>query len=1081
MKTNRILFLFAVAAMLCSCAKELATPEVQGRGEGTLTLSVNLDENVRTALGEKDGTTYPLTWSEGDCLVLDGVASNALTAAYSGKKNADFSFAGDFKAPYNLVYGGVAGKADVVKFQQVQPYVAGTFAPFTAPMYGTGSSLDGIVMKPLAAAVRIPLTGEGKITKVIVEAVGGETLSGEFTLAKTGDALSGGMTAVQGGSATTSVDCGEGVALSGTEVSFFASIPAGNYAKGLKVYAINADKKAMVLTISNLTNAVAGKVYSLPAKAFAAGDTYVIATAEDMDVLPTLIDETGVGKTVILVNDIDMSGREWVSFGSGGTVTNPGNFTATLDGMGYTISGLKTPLFGNLAGIVKNLTLDVNLDYTNDSGATYKGSTYGFGAIAGYASDDTNYTKGKVTIDRVTVKGSVKVTRNVGNNYNVGGLVGANNGATLINCINEADITMNGTLTSGNLTIGGICGASQSTNPTFHSNVNKGDIAVNGAVNAGYVYGGGVVGSMSANTESTVQNLENYGTITVAKTCTVKAATYFGGVLGYYNVASNIKDWKNEGDIHFACNSKDNIGIYFGGVLGRINKAISKCENLTNRGKLYVEDGFAFGYCAIGGVISHIKATVACSNLVNEGDFEAKVRIKTTGSSFARMGGVVGHIEGIAGTVSLSNSTNSGNFTFNNAGGASTMVVGGIVGNAKANVFNATNNTNSGDITVNGTPASECNYSGCYARIETNANPTTVTITGTEGVATNSGRISLYDDGALSVKPCAGGIVGTIFGSSTNAMKFDITDCTNAGQIYRKVSNYTYNADDYKAETKYHQAGGVVGNIATYISGTMLNCTNTASVQFDKNPQTGKPLGNASQGAGYTGGIVGRISADNTYTVKCCRNTGDIPVIEGYAGGIAGYVWKGNIVGEKGNYTTNTGNVVYSGDPAIRPQTTSGGIVGGGSTLVQIKWCYNTGATAGNGAAAGIIGQINNIDALMTIQNCKSYAVNCCTSAWAKGGLIFATSKGQTSAAKVLTNMSHIAVGGQICYGATKVEDLITPTAENYNKYLYYNSTTAPADAQASMAAPEVLDVATLQETYDITLWDGTSTPAWEN
>ena len=1006
------LFLLAAAALVCSCAKELANESSESAGKTVV--CVGIDGSVKTSLGVKDGSAYPVLWSEGDALAIDGVLSAPLAASCDGKASAQFTFDGILTEPYNLLYCGKAGSPDVVVFPKKQSYVGATFAPFTAPMYGVGEG-GSVTMKHLNSVIRISLTGAetDTLSKIVIVTKDGKPISGEFTANKVSDKYDGTLTAPEKGSDVVIVDLAGETVLGSEAQDFFAVIPAGTYT-GFKIYVVNKDKKAMLLSTS-LATALAGKVYELPVKTFAAdANTFVIAEPSDMDVLTTLVSTTGVGKTALIVDDIDMSGRSWTSFGSGGTVTNPGNFSGTLDGLGHTISGLTTSLLGNLGGIVKNLTIEANIDF-NGNNTYYKGSTYGYGILAGYATNVSPYNHG-TCVENVTTKGSITISCEVNNNVNFGGILGCNNGGSILNCTNEATLTFKKSC-NGPLTMGGVVGTSQTSSsvvPAVVGCINRGKLIASGGSKASNVYIGGVMGNWANDKNTTFSGFENYGDIEI-------------------------------------------------------------------------NTGFAYSYSGIGGVIGHVKPTSTFNNFKNEGNMTFNTQIKSTGTSYARIGGVIGHVEATA-SFKANGFVNNGDLVFNSGKGCSTVLPGGLFGNIKSTTVAIATSVNNGDVIFNGSVSSNdgqiLQMGGIAARIETNGNTaTSVTVTGETGKATNTGKIALYDDTDLTYNPVAGGIVGCVVGNTNGGtVTLNMSNCSNEGVIDRKVSNYTADGN-YSASNHQHRAGGVIGYISSSVKCTVQNCSNSADIRFDKNNGSATPLSTASQEAGFCGGIVGNSSnttGDGPAMFKNCHNSGNITCIEGYCGGIGGYIWNATVTGEQGNYCTNTGNVVYRGNPAIRPQTTAGGIIGGGSTAVTLKWCYNTGSTAGNGSAAGLVGKVNNLNALMTIQNCKSFCFNCCTSTWAKAGLLCGYTSKQEDPAVLLTNVSHVAVGGTICYGISNISDAITPNPENYVNYLYYNKVTAPEAAQTSGAATAVLTPEQASGTYDITLWDGITPLAWE-
>ena len=97
--------LFIAAAVLFagfSCATD-ATEDLGVEVGGQTTLTISLEES-RTQLGEKVDGTYPLYWSEGDQLSVNGIASAALPASAEGNAAAEFTFDGVLSHPYNVLY-----------------------------------------------------------------------------------------------------------------------------------------------------------------------------------------------------------------------------------------------------------------------------------------------------------------------------------------------------------------------------------------------------------------------------------------------------------------------------------------------------------------------------------------------------------------------------------------------------------------------------------------------------------------------------------------------------------------------------------------------------------------------------------------------------------------------------------------------------------------------------------------------------------------------------------------------------------------------------------------------------------------
>ena len=124
-----VLFTLCAAAVLAGCKSELPEgPEVPG----AKTVKAILTE-TKSYLGDKDGTSYPNYWAEGDVINLNGTASSPLDASYNGKSEAEFTFA-SAAAPYKAVYPAscVTAYADGIAsilLPAEQTYVAGSYDP----------------------------------------------------------------------------------------------------------------------------------------------------------------------------------------------------------------------------------------------------------------------------------------------------------------------------------------------------------------------------------------------------------------------------------------------------------------------------------------------------------------------------------------------------------------------------------------------------------------------------------------------------------------------------------------------------------------------------------------------------------------------------------------------------------------------------------------------------------------------------------------------------------------------------------------------------------------------------------------
>ena len=99
------LLLAVVALFAYSCATD-TTGDVGIELDGQqTTIAISLEES-RTHIAGKEGETYPLYWSEGDKIAVNGIASAPLAAEAHGKSSATFAVEGSLEYPYSIVYPG---------------------------------------------------------------------------------------------------------------------------------------------------------------------------------------------------------------------------------------------------------------------------------------------------------------------------------------------------------------------------------------------------------------------------------------------------------------------------------------------------------------------------------------------------------------------------------------------------------------------------------------------------------------------------------------------------------------------------------------------------------------------------------------------------------------------------------------------------------------------------------------------------------------------------------------------------------------------------------------------------------------
>lgn len=854
MKTSFKLMTLAAALALVSCAKELPSGQNEYQGDlQKVTLNVSMPQSalVKTVMGDKNGTNYPVYWAEGDVVSLNGYLSNAVTSETAGSDMASFAveLPSDMQAPYNLLYPGQEGVADQVTFPAQQTFTAGTFATNTLPMYATANTLGaGFSLDYLGSVIRVPIKffTTTTIKAFELKSRGGEALSGTFTLGKDENGAFNGT--VQGtenstSSVTLTFAEGQNVYESETETFHFV-IPAGVYSEGIEMTLFDTDggyMKAYLFTEEG-DDVVAGKVYEYGERSYIPdGHVVYIYTPED---LVTLAKRT-TNAEVYLMNDIDMSEIEYNS--------DSFNFYGSFDGQGHSITGLTTSLFNNLEGSLKNLNVTANIVY-NEIGAnsqTNNNNPYGIGIIAHYAYSATEEGDLREYIDGVTVNGSITVgVETTQSNYNIGGLVGACNGIPMSNCVNNATVTLGETFSGATVRLGGIAGAVQTAKTANVTNcVNNGSVSVSTGTATECVVVAGIAAhvSQAVTFASCVNNGAISFTTPFAEGEKVVPNARVAGLVGYTTAGIKIPFGKNTGaitfntsvtnafvggvaalidnknaDISYSSNegevtvSGEFAGMWIGGVLGSTGKIVA--DYIKNSAPMTVKNAHITTSVWLAGCIGRLdkdedKSTHTITGMENTGNITMKEGITTNNqSSWQYIGGVLG--SGDSSNKILENCTNKANIDARPGSGIQIKVrMGGLAGIVNKNPKGS---RSEGDVSLRSSKGSN-EVGGLIGYLNTGTYEDltfigTVLTNGTSGTNYIGGLIGNVKEGDRTFKNCTvsgtahggnGGDTGAgLFCNATGKIsKATFIDCKIGTGSHRKAHANGNSAYDYKFET----------------------------------------------------------------------------------------------------------------------------------------------------------------------------------------------------------------------------------------------------------------------------------------
>lgn len=1062
-------FFIAAAVLFAgfSCATD-ATEDLGVEVGGQTTLTISLEES-RTQLGEKVDGTYPLYWSEGDQLSVNGIASAALPASAEGNAAAEFTFDGVLSHPYNVLYP--ASSTNEVTFPASQSFEEGTFSVGAVPMYGYAASEgESIQLHNLAGVLRLAVSGDKTLSNVVLEAEQGY-LAGTYTV----DCATGALTLVEGtGSKCVNFNIENGLALSSEATPLYIAVPAGTYGKvSVSLFAVSGEKMTLQFE-TNEKPVMAGMVREFGAFEYngVLGNEFII---DSVDALITFA--ANQSRNARVTANLDLTGVQW---------TPIEGFAHTFDGGNFEIKGLTAPLFGGTSGSFKNVKLvDVNIVETVNPTV---------GALARFVQAPG---ADPLTVDNCSVSGKVYVNvpdfvpaaAEVLTDAAVGSLIGYVGGVHITNCHSSAELDIHQVYSASTSLVvitcgGGIVGYVRNATDTPHTAsvqncTNTGAVKYTNAVEKLSISAriGGVIGAIHMNTLAT--GLTNRGDVTIKGPFGSTHTHNFGGIIG----------WATQ----MTCNNSKNYGTLSisGGYFGALNAAgiagyLNDCAGteLHNYGPVSVAEDVVVYQTVVGGAIGrHTGTTNIEFSIISNVSNNAPVTYLGSMSDDSATKGYF-HVGGAVGW-----SQNNDHDIVNNKEGVLTVKSNLI--NAEANAYNLSIGGGIGYQTQNGS-SNITNHAAMdlHCTVKTLESYTAydkvrLNIGGGIGYANanNDTMTAINNTGDIAVYAHAVGCL-RVGGSMSQTASGLVDNSENSGNITIKEGTTTVN-----------DIMMIGGNLGCVGATGAKNLTNSGNIIFEKGLSCGNQL-HLGGNVGWTnkvlttlrnsgditlqGGTVGALSSaanddkllnlggnvgwvDIKLTMNDMENSGDITIEDLLV------KWTMSVAGNVGRYNTDTGgsgtNLKNSGAIYIdENSSTPGGLYVGG--CVAMLNLHNSGAlntcendapitlkpsVSGNVYVGGVTGYVDgSTDRTLTNTKNGKITMELAKTVAGKTYAIGGVAGRMVDHSNPLANYGDIEIKGTVA--ATAFIAGVVGYPNNYNRVNITNDCTITLDAEFTAA-----------------------------
>ena len=983
MKNLMKIFVTVAAMVAVSCTTDVTEDlGVQLNNDAGQTEFILSLEESRTQLGEKAGDLYPLYWSNGDKISVNGVESNEV--AINGQSSvATFTVSGTLKTPYCIAYP-VANAGEVV-FADQQLYTEGTIANGASTMYGYSENGGGVAMKHLSGILKIGVTGGKTLSYAQISTVDRAPIAGAFAL----DFENGELTATSASKEIIGYSFGDGATLSSEPTYIHVAVPAGVYEE-LYVTLYDTEGGVMYATVKagDSKPLAAGMVREFSNTLVYASNASVFVI-RDKESLKAFAEEAAtLEKDALFVADVDMTGETW---------TPIEGYTKSVLGNGYSIKGLTAPLFGTTSASIKGLHLTDVAIVTNDDPLS-----------AALARTVTATDAIRPEISHCSVSGTLVVENPAfsataatsGSELTYAGLVARSIGAKIDNCVNNVSLTINNLTKPADATAiygfyAGITAFSieftrsdasvvysDVTNCTNNGAILLQDKSVPDATTTRTAYIGGVVCRSGDANAAVFSGNTNNGPISVTSlTYNSGGRAMIGGVLArgrhFSEFTNNVNSAKGKITLGPVTN------VYVGGVIGYNNNVAGEFlanlwagSNCHNHADITLESE-AYNSIHVGGVAGFVQYW-DFTNCDNTGNISVKTTAATTKTDF-NVGGWAGQYTGDSADARQPRPyylTNSGTVTVDlyDATMNSTLRVAGLIAYSHASVRNSTT-YKSAKVTLKG----KINQTVKAAVFNDDTSETQVTIGGFGGYFASTGSYDCTAENDLEVNTTWTGTnasfvqIGGLVGRTHNKLWTSI-----------HTGNVTVNGDFSTIITNIGGCAGMTywnnkdfvneGNVTITGSYGLLRVGGTvgaANHGVESHINKGNVTIDATyNGASYIGGCVGYSIYDEKKDKPClnCDNYGKISVTGTQAttsdvavGGVACYVTTST--------GTNTNLHNHEGADIYVNMASSNGKIHIGGVMFKSKALLTNSSNSGNITIEGKVGNTLYIGGVLTAQN----------------------------------------------------------------------------------------------------------------
>ena len=179
---------------------------------------------------------------------------------------------------YKVIYPAEIVSSEQIYLQPAQLYAEDSFGPGANPMYGEGTTKNGVILRSVCGVLKLRLSGDATISSIAVTDNSGEAVCGTFDYA---DGKASAISDLAHPSVVLNCTKVDGVKLNPAGEDFYIVMPAREYPEGLQISISDTSGRSMKINSATPRTIKVNDILSTPTIAYSPDSDLIFAESFD--------------------------------------------------------------------------------------------------------------------------------------------------------------------------------------------------------------------------------------------------------------------------------------------------------------------------------------------------------------------------------------------------------------------------------------------------------------------------------------------------------------------------------------------------------------------------------------------------------------------------------------------------------------------------------------------------------------------------------------------------------------------------------------------------------------------------------